>query len=507
METQLQNCNAAGVVSAYQMCLHHPQDVGFLSPGSAAPARVYFTRKHIRLSDMKHHLLFARRFWSLINSATRATTFVIVALAWSTSACAQSASGPTVFRSVNVLPMDGERILEGQTVVIRDGRIAAVSPDAEAALPEGAQTIDGTGRYLLPGIAEMHGHIPSGNTDPQYLEDLLFLYVANGVTTVRGMQGGAGQLELARQVSSGEIDGPTLYLAGPAFSGGSIDSPGQAVDRVRTQANEGWHLLKILPGMSREEYDAMARTANELNIRFAGHVPADVGLEHAIDMRQETFDHLDGYVEWLGAADGPIDSEALNRIVHRTREAGAWVVPTMAVWEVLLGALEVDEVEAYAELQYLPTEIRDQWMNSHRSRMSNPEHDRQRAQRIARNRIEILRALNEGGVGILLGTDSPQQFSVPGFSTRRELDRMVAAGMSPYEILRSGTYNVGAYFRNQDAFGVIAPGMRADLILTRDNPLDDIQHVLNPDGVMTRGRWYDRATIDARLSEIADRYR
>lgn len=421
------------------------------------------------------------------------------------AAAQDAADDVVVFTSVNVLPMDSDRVLENYTVVVRDGHIERVDPAVSVEVPEGARVVDGDGRFLLPGIAELHGHIPGADADRQYVEDLLFLYVANGVTTVRGMQGAEGQLDLAREVEQGIVIGPTLYLAGPAFSGGSIDSPQEATARVREQHEQGWHLLKVLPGLTREEYDTMARTANALNIRFAGHVPSDVGLLHALEMHQETFDHLDGYLEHLNGAESDLDADALDAIVRRTREAGAWVVPTMAVWEVLLGALDLELVEAYEELKYLPRDVVSNWVESHRRRMGNESLDRNRARRIVEHRQQILTALSNGGVRILMGTDSPQQFSVPGFSIQREIQRMRDAGMSAYQILRSGTFNVGQYFSDEDAFGIVAPGMRADLILVRDNPLNDVRRLARPDGVMVRGRWFDRSELDAKLEEIAQR--
>jgi imidazolonepropionase-like amidohydrolase len=120
--------------------------------------------------------------------------------------------------------------------------------------------------------------------------------------------------------------------------------------------------------------------------------------------------------------------------------------------------------------------------------------------------VTILGALNKGGVRILMGTDAPQQFSIPGFSLHRELLRMRDAGMTNYEILRSGTVNVGEYFKTTDSFGTIEPGKRADLILLEASPLDDIANVSKIAGVMTRGKWLSRADIDAGLKKIAEKY-
>ncbi|HEY5611767.1 MAG TPA: amidohydrolase family protein, partial [Thermoanaerobaculia bacterium] len=357
---------------------------------------------------------------------------------------------------------------------------------------------------VVPGLAEMHGHIPPPTSPPQTIESTLFLYLANGITTVRGMLGHDGQLELRRKALAREIDSPTLYLAGPSFNGQSVNSPEEAVAKARKQKSEGWDLLKVHPGLTLEEYDAMARTAREVKIRFGGHVPQDVGLAHAIDMGQETFDHLDGFVEYLEGDKGPVDEGKLAYITQRTVEAGAWVVPTMALWETLLCHADLKALQSYPELRYVPKKQVEQWSAAFQARMANPQFDAAVSRQIVENRMKVLRALNEGGVKILMGTDAPQQFSVPGFSLHRELERMAAAGMTPYDILLSGTVNVGRYFAASDRFGTIEKGSRADLLLLDANPLADIRNVSKIAGVMARGRWYSREAIGKRLAAIAE---
>ncbi|QXD16365.1 amidohydrolase family protein [Rhodocaloribacter litoris] len=412
----------------------------------------------------------------------------------------------TAFVGVHVVPMDSERVLENQTVLVRGTRIVAVGEAGAVRVPADAVRIDGQGRYLMPGLAEMHGHLLPPGADPADVENLLFLYLANGITTVRVMLGFENSLELRAKTSRGELLGPTFYMAGPGFSGSTINSPEEAEARVRSQKAAGWDLLKVFPGLTREEYDAMARTAHEVGIRFAGHVPADVGLRHALEMGQDTFDHLDGYVEYLGGDRGEIDDAQLAEVVRLTREAGAWVVPTMALWEYLFGVVEPETLQAYPELQYMPPGQVEAWVENYRRRLASPDRDAAAAQRVIRNRMRILRALHEGGAGILMGTDSPQLFSVPGFSLHRELERMTAAGMTPYDVLRTGTYNVGAYFNGKDTFGTVAVGRRADLILLEGNPLESLDHLRRPAGVMVRGTWLPRETIQERLARIAAAY-
>ncbi len=416
-----------------------------------------------------------------------------------------STSAVTAFVDVTVIPMDGRAPLANQTVVVRGDRIVGVGPAARASVPAGATRVDGRGKFLTPGLAEMHGHVPPPSAPAQLTDDVLFLYVANGITTVRGMLGAPGQLALRERANRGEVIAPTLYLAGPSFNGNSVTSPEQAERMVRAQKAEGWDLLKVHPGLTRPEYDAMARTARAERIRFGGHVPADVGLLHALEMGQETFDHLDGYIEHLKGDQGPLDAAALADVVKRTRDAGAWMVPTMALWEVLYGTADVATVTAYPELRYMPKATVAQWTTLHTQRMASPQMDRAMGQRVIENRMRLLKAMSDGGVRILMGTDAPQQFSVPGFSLHRELLRMREAGMTPEQILATGTTRVGEYFAASDRFGAVAPGQRADLLLLEASPLADIANLTRRAGVMVRGRWLPEREIQDRLAAIAAR--
>ncbi len=422
----------------------------------------------------------------------------------------QSAPAPVAFTNVTVVPMDSNRVLRGQTVLVEQGRIRSVGPVADVDVPAGATTLDGTGKYLMPGLAEMHGHMPGGDVE----EMVMFLYVANGVTTVRGMLGQDGHLELRRKANAGEIVAPTLYMAGPSFNGNSVSSPAQAAQKVRAQKDQGWDLLKIHPGLTVPEYDAMAMTAHEVGIRFGGHVPADVGLEHAIAMGQETFDHLDGFIEYLNAFDEPIDQGRLRELVATVKAADAWVVPNMVLWDVgVIGRGDARTMAAYPEMRYWPkqniprvVEGVEGWIGRHAGGAQRVRANPAAADLWAANRLAVLKALSESDVGILLGTDSPQIFSVPGFSLHREMQAMADAGMSPYEILVSGTRAVGEYFRRSDTFGTVAVGRRADLILLNSNPLDDVGNVADRAGVMVRGRWFSDDYIKERLEEIALRF-
>src|SRR5690606_23271876 len=202
----------------------------------------------------------------------------LMLLAVATPLAAQS----TVFVDVNVIPMDSERVVTNQSVVVEDGRITAIGPAASTPVPAGATRVDGSGKYLMPGLAEMHAHVPPQTTNAQLLADIMFLYVANGVTTIRGMLGAPYQLELREQLRSGELLGPRFYVGAPSLNGNTATDPATAARLMREHHAAGYDLVKLHPGVSREAYDSAIAVGRQLGITIAGHVPQAVGIRHAI---------------------------------------------------------------------------------------------------------------------------------------------------------------------------------------------------------------------------------
>lgn len=438
--------------------------------------------------------------------------------------------GGVAFVDVSVLPMDSERVLERHTVVVREGRIAAVGPTASTPVPRGATRIDGRGKFLIPGLAEMHAHVPGATASEQAMRDLMFLYVANGVTTIRGMLGAPNQLELRTQTASGTMLGPTIYVAAPSLNGQSAPTAEAAQRLVREHKAAGYDLLKLHPGLSRESYDAMVGTAREVGITWAGHVSEAVGIEHTLATRQSTIDHLDGYLEGampdsmrqgmqagsvtFGAAVRTVDDARIRDLARRTREAGVWNVPTAYLWESFYSSENPDDMARRSEMRYASPQQVTAWGNQKRNRMRQDAENGvteadSRVYLAARRRI--LKALADAGAPLLMGTDSPQMFNVPGFALHREIALMVETGLTPYQVLESGTRNVATYAERDlgldGRFGTIVVGNRADLVLLDANPLADIGNVALRSGVMVRGRWLPASELQNGLDEIAARFR
>lgn len=423
----------------------------------------------------------------------------------------------TAFVNVAVVPMDEERVLRNQTVVVRDARIVEVGPAESLHAPPGAVVIDGTGKFLMPGLAEMHAHIPSPQQGEDTIDRTLFLYLSNGVTTIRGMLGHPRHLELRGQAERGEILSPRIYTSGPSLNGNSAQTAEIAATMVEEQHAAGYDLLKLHPGLTRPVFDAMAAAAHALEMPFAGHVSADVGLHPALAARQASIDHLDGYVEALaGYGDGfssdesglfglglidQIDSEKIRELAAATREAGVWNVPTQSLLEHLLSSEDLEEMARRPELRYMPPATVRQWMDAVRG-VRGASGGRERAERYLDARRRLISALQEEGAGLLLGSDAPQIFNVPGFSIHHELRALVASGLTPYQALVTGTRNPATYFGAED-WGTVTVGSSADLILVNDNPLENVGNVERPAGVMVRGHWLPDADIQTRLEEIA----
>lgn len=429
------------------------------------------------------------------------------------------------FVGVNVIPMTQEGVVENQTVVVHDGVIVATGPADEIGLPDEVEIIDGTGRFLMPGLSEMHAHVPPVADPPrELLEDYMFLYIANGVTTIRGMLGAPYQIGMADELESGGMLGPTFYVAAPSLNGNSAPEPDTAAALVRAHQAAGYDLLKIHPGIPIDAWNSLAQTANEVGISFAGHVPADVGLLHALETGMTCIDHLDGYVEAIDApelearleagedvpleeARSAITDGAIAELVQATLAANAYVVPTMYLWDNLFNDHDPEEMVQLPEMQYVSQTQRDNWTAQSQGRQDVSE---AMTRMILDTRRRILDALNDAGVGILMGTDSPQLWNVPGFALHREIRIYEEAGMSRYDILASGTTTVARYVDEvlglDGAFGTVAPGQRADLVLLGANPLESLDNLEARAGVMVRGQWVSGEEIEAGLEALAAKH-
>ena len=367
-------------------------------------------------------------------------------------------SAATAFVNVNVIPMTTERVLAGQTVIVDGGVITAIGAVDEVRVPPGTTVVDGTDRFLMPGLGEMHAHVPAPGPD---LDRVLTLFAANGVTTIRGMLGRPSHLELREDLAAGRVFGPRLVTSGPSLNGNSVSGVGDARRKVTEQHAAGYDFLKIHPGLSRDEFMTIAGTANELGMAFAGHVPVSVGVESALASGMATIDHLDGYMAAMLPRDsggaggfggffgvflvGMVDETRLDRLVEKTRESGTWNVPTEILIEQRIDATPPEALQARSDMRYMDQATVSDWVDSKTALLAERDFDRDVADKAIELRRQLIAQLFRAHGRILLGSDAPQVFNVPGFSTHLELGTYVTAGLTPFEALTTGTTAVADF--------------------------------------------------------------
>jgi imidazolonepropionase-like amidohydrolase len=420
-----------------------------------------------------------------------------------------------VITHVNVVPMDSERVINDQTVVIENGKIAAVGKNLKYS--KNALVIDGTNKYLIPGLAEMHAHVPPID-DIAPMKDVLMLFALNGITTIRGMLGHPRHLELREMLRKREILGPELYTTGPSFNGMSIRTPEAGAEQVRKQKSAGYDYLKLHPGLTRAKFDSIAATADRVGIPFVGHVSSGVGVWRAIEAKYSSIDHLDGFIEGMVAGietmseqemglfgmfvASKADTTKIPQLVAGLKKNNVWVVPTQSLAELWFSPLyDAESFRSDPNARYMDKQTVEQWINSKKNIQQNPLYSAEKIDYFVNLRRRLIKACNDGGVGLLLGCDAPQVFNVPGFSTHQELFYLVQAGLTPYEALKTGTVNVAQYLKRADS-GVIRTGAVADVILIDGNPLVDITQTRKIAGVVLHGNWLSPEHIRNELKKL-----
>lgn len=417
----------------------------------------------------------------------------------------------TAFINVNVISMTDDQVDAGQTVLIDQGRISAIGPVDTTALPKDIRIVDGTDRYLMPGLAEMHAHVPDAASSE--LDRVMSLFAANGVTTIRGMLGRSSHLRLREALLRNEVFGPRLITSGPSLNGNSVNGANHGSRQVREQFAAGYDFIKIHPGLDAKEFAAIAETAHELGMPFAGHVPVAVGVRNALAAGIATIDHLDGYLAALMPADSDasggyggffdvlladqLAEDRISELATQTAAAGSWNVPTESLFEHRVSAVSVAELSNRPEMRYMPEATVQQWVRA-KQRL---EEERGFDPEVARQAIEIrrmlIKALHDAGAGLLLGSDAPQVFNVPGYSIHHELEYLVESGLTPYQAIATGTTAVAEFLGSNS--GRVEVGRDADLVLLDSNPLLDISNTRRVHGVVLRGVWYSSAELQDRL--------
>jgi len=435
------------------------------------------------------------------------------------------APGDIAITDVSVVTMASggasDRALAHHTVVVRGDRIVGVAPSAGLALPAGTTVIDGAGKWLMPGLTDMHVHT--------FGDDDLTLFLAAGVTTVRNMFGSEQHLVTRAQIARGEKLGPTIVTAGPLIDGdppiwpGStvLTNPADADKIVADQKAAGYDFLKPYSRLSKPAYEALAAAGKRHGMGLAGHVPEAVGLAGVLAAQQRSIEHLDGYllamvpegvtlpenrIARLRVALANLDPSRLPGAVTRTLAAGTWNCPTLVVLERFAALVDLPALrKRVAWLDKVPAAVVAAWDPRQDFRLqSYTAEDFATLGAANAQRAKVLAALAAAGAPLLVGTDTGNPFVIAGAALHDEIELMVAAGVPRARVLRAATADAARFLGAPHEFGVVEAGARADLVLVSTDPLT-APLPLVPDGVLVRGKWLPRAELEAKLADIATR--
>jgi imidazolonepropionase-like amidohydrolase len=428
-------------------------------------------------------------------------------------------AGDVVFTNVTVVPMDKDTTVPGQSVIVRGDKIVAIAPAKRIVVDAGTE-VKGDGKWLMPGLADMHVHT--------WTENDLTLFVAAGVTTIRNMYGGEQHLAWRGDIAAGKKFGPTMVTASPLVDGeppvwpGSIvaTKPDEVDGIVAGIKGQGYDFIKPYSRLEKPVYEALAAAAKKHGLTLQGHTPKSVGIEGVLAAGQKSIEHLDGWFYAIAPADDapPGDSywKALSRVLKKADEtkipavandmkkAGTWNCPTLIVTSRFAELEDIAALEKTVKwLELIAPETRAQWNPKADFRLKSVDAADYAAMREANEmRKKMVRVLATSGAPLLVGTDAGNPYVLPGEGLHDEIELMVAAGAPRPRVMRAATADAATFLGKQGAAGVIAAGAAADLLLVSVDPMTTPLPLV-PDGVVLRGKWIPKADLDAKLAAIA----
>jgi len=429
---------------------------------------------------------------------------------------------PTVaVTHVTVVDGTGARPKSDQTVLVTGDRIMAVGKSRKLKPPAGAQVVDGTGKFLIPGLWDMHVHM---SELPHFSE----LCIANGVTGVRDMFGDMTNIVAERKAIASGKPGPRIVAAGRLIDGpkpiwpGSI-AVGDAEEgraAVLTARREGSDFIKVYSLLPRDAYFAIAAETKRQGMVFAGHVPEAVSAAEASDAGQKSIEHLTGIllacssreaefrrigtvklyetnlVNYLKSLMETYDEKKAQALFARFKRNHTWQCPTLTVLDNI-SHLDDGQLTNDYRLRYMDVETLKYWGPQTYPGITNAPPEKWAViHRTDRVRRDLVGKMHRAGVEFLGGTDMPNPYCFPGFSLHDELAKLVESGLSPLETLQAATINPARYFDRANDLGTIQAGKLADLVLLDANPLQDIHNTTKIRAVFANGRFYDRAALD-----------
>lgn len=473
-----------------------------------------------------------------------ARTFILLATCSLFCSCFAPRKSTLAITHVTVIDATGAAPQQEMTVIVTDEHIAVLGPSSSTAIPRGARIIDGIGKFLIPGLADMHVHLTGAGEPSGSREFILPLLVAHGITTVRDMGGAVDRLTALRQeIESGKQIGPRIFFTGPFLDGDppafqpsiAIHNEEEGRAAVRNLQAQGVDFIKTQSRLSREAYFAIAGECRGKGIRFVGHVPDTVSALEASEAGQSSIEHLTGILLGYSTREDELRREILTQVTAGQSSAQAkaifekrvrkllntqslsrvstlnqelvknktWQVPTFPVLVNLAFVTPKTDMAGDPRMKYIPGKLRSIWEQGRKERLNGltPGSMALREEVIEKS-LDAVGRMNAAGVRFLAGTDSAAPNAFPGSSLHEDLAFLVEAGLNPMQALQAATKNPAEFLGKLQTQGTIEQGKFADLLLLNANPLADIHNTQKIRAVILHGKILDRNALDELLLKV-----
>src|SRR6266436_2055440 len=445
---------------------------------------------------------------------------------------------------VTILDMTAAAPRADQTIIITKERIAAIGASDTVAIPRGAQILGAHGKFLIPGLVDMHIHVTAAGEPDGSRKFMLPLLLANGITTVRDMGGYLESIRpLQREIAEGKRLGPHIFTPGPYLDGSPPSFQPSLVVTNSVEASENVHQLvalgvdfiKVQSTLSRDAYFAIAQATTREHITFVGHVPDQVTAAEAAEAGQHSIEHLTNVlrgcsrdepklmreqfylmrqqqtdsqsrartIRWLHRLLDSYSPENAAALVAKFEEKDVWQTPTLNLLKNDAFATLDNSDASEARAKSLPPRTLEIWKKSRIPQMQalSPRDSELHAQ-LLRKSMDLVAEMQKAGVKILAGTDSPAPYVFPGSGLHDELQLLVESGLTPFEALQSATKSPAEFLHTAKVSGTVEKGKFADLLLLEGNPLDDIRNTRKIPAIILRGKLLDRTALDQLLAEV-----
>ena len=388
--------------------------------------------------------------------------------------------------NVSIIPMSEDTVLTHQFVLIDSGRIKRISGHQDSSnIPSSTFMIDGSGKYLMPGLTDLHVHLNDDNN--------LLLMIANGVTTARNMAGHPFHLQLREEIENREILGPTLCTASPILESADklwgisigLTNITEARDTIIALKKKGYDFIKIYHTLTPDLYRRILQVGDSINIQIVGHIPIQVELSETLSLNQYSIEHID--IDQMRVISTRISLEKKAEMIGAS---GKWVCPTLIVHKKIQSHPDDPTLQRDYE-HYVDKDTRAFWKQG----LSDGESELEL-------QMKLVRMMFNSGAKLLTGTDCLNSYVLPGFSLHEELEELVSAGLPEFEVLKASTINAAEFLKRKQDIGTIEVGKIADLILLEGNPLENIVNTKRINGVMVKGKWFTADELDTMLADI-----